>query len=244
MTIVLTKQPLEKMAYNLPFDLGENATISSVESVDVAPKGKVAAVTALEASGLRTNGAVVQFDLTGGTDGETYLITAIALDNQGNRIQEVAEIRVEDFTWSIPDSQGVLYLTPAEYVTRFGYDETVNLADTYDLGRIDKDRLGARLLEATATVDSYVGKRYITPLAPVPEVIKMITGDLARWLLHGDAMLDSVKDRRNEALRQLKDISLGNAVLSTPVKSSRANSGSPEYSAPPRTFSRDTLGGY
>lgn len=241
----LTKQPSEKKVYEFPaFALPTGASIASVQSITITARGLVAEVAALAYSNEAYNGVVLQLTLEAGTDGEEYLLTAVVVDSLGEAFEEDVELRVVDFGWAIPTGAGHIYLTPAEYITRFGYDETLLLTDTHAVGRIDKDRLGARLLEATALVDGYAAKRYETPLSPVPEVIKGICADLTRHMLHGDNVSDVVADRARQARSSLKDISGGNMVLAASEVTTTATSGTPDFISPARVFDCGTLEGF
>jgi len=242
MTASLTKQPNDaNVLYNLPCaSLGLGVTIQSIGPVVITPAGRVAELAALVSADAGFSGDVIQFRLSGGTDGEIYHIAVAVTDSLGQTFEEDADLRVEDFTWGVPDGQGHIYLTPAEYVTRFGYEETKLLSDTHDVGRIDKDRLGARLIEATALVDGYVAKRYTTPLDPAPEVIRAIVADLARFSLHGENVPDVVDSRYKLAKSTLKDISAGGVLLPAPEKTSDS-SGAPDFISPARVFDRNSL---
>ncbi len=241
----LTKQPSEKKVYEFPpFPLPAGAALASVQSVTISPRGLVAEVAPLAYSNAVTSGAVLQITLEGGTDGEEYLITAVVVDSLAEVWEDDVELRVEDFTWAIPDGAGNIYLTPAEYITRHGFDETVMLTDTHDVGRIDKDRLGAGLMQATAIVDGYAGKRYQVPLNPVPEVVKGIVADITRFLLHGDNVPDVVAGRHKQARASLKDISSGAMTLSVPEVASTATGGTPDFIGPQRVFDSDSLKGF
>jgi len=242
MTNQLTKQPSEVLIYDTPFPgIPAGASIAAISSIGILAKGKVAQVAALVAGNQQISGSMAQFTLSGGTDGEEYLITVTVTDSVGEVHEADVELRIEDFTWSVPDGTAGLYLTPAEYITRFGYDETLLLSDTHDVGRIDKDRLGARLIEATSIVDGYVAKRYTTPLNPVPEVIRGIVADLVRHILHGANVPDVVAERQRQAIQRLKDISNGIMVIAVPEITTSGNSGTPEFMAPKRVFDRNSL---
>lgn len=241
----LTKQPSEKIVYDAPFGtMPSGAAITSIDSITLLARGKVAEGAALAYSNQQFSGTIVQLTLSSGTDGEEYLITIKVTDSLGEIHEHEVEMRVEDFTWAVPDGSGAIYLSPSEYVTRYGYAETQLLSDTHDVGRIDKDRLGARLLEAAAIVDGYVAKRYQTPLNPVPEAVKGIVADITRFLLHGDNVPEVVADRHKQARASLKDISKGDMVLAVAEATTTATSGTPDFIGPSRTFDRDSLKGF
>ncbi|WP_339863193.1 DUF1320 domain-containing protein [Paremcibacter congregatus] len=245
MTANLTKQPAEEFFYNAPVDgIIEGEFVNAVNAVTIQARGHVAEVMPLVHRDLVYSGRTVQFILQGGTDGEDYRITLEVQDSKAQIHEIDVELRVEDFTWAIPDGSAGAYLTPSEYITRVGYDETLLLSDTHDIGRIDKDRLGARLMEASAVVDGYVARRYLTPLSPVPEVIKGLVADLTRFALHGVNVPDVVALRNKQALSRMKDIAAGSMVLSLPETTSAGTGGAPDFTSPTRVFNRNSLKGF
>ena len=196
-------------------------------------------------SGEKVKGTDVEVDIAGGTHGEIYVLHAIADDEGSNRYESDVELLVLDHAGWTPDGNGG-YLSPKDYVIRFGYDETTLLTDIYRIGRIDSDALGQALTDADAAINGYLQARYALPLSSTPAVLKQIAADIARHRLHRDRAPDTVTERYRAAIAQLKDIQIGKFGLGLDEDGAAtpATSGEPAYSAPGRIFTRDTLEGY
>ena len=130
------------------------------------------------------------------------------------------------------------YLTVAEYITRFGVEETVQLTDVSNSGVVNEAGLGAALSDATEIANGYLAGLYAIPLAPVPGIVKQIVADLARERLHNDNPTAAVSSRADNARTMLKDIA--KAVISLPVAPAAAptytGSVSISFTAPARIF--------
>src|SRR5690606_2954820 len=74
--------------------------------------------------------------LTGGSDGERYLVTLIAEIADGNSHEVEMEVDVIDGKWTMPDG-GPSMLSVSDFVARCGHEEVLRLTDKGD-GRIDK----------------------------------------------------------------------------------------------------------
>ena len=245
MTYALTKQPWEEKIYNLPFLVSEGGSLAAVDSITVTARERVVEVDPLVTSDAIVAGDILQFTVAGGTDGEEYLIRARVVDNNGDSLEEDVEIRVQDYSWSVPEGlSGHLYVTPAELVTKYSYDDVLLLTDTHKIGRIDVDRVGQVLLAATATADSYAAKRYVTPLSPVPEVIKAAVLKMAFFELHTAHVPEAVEKANAAALKTLRDLSQGIITLGGVSEVSSSSDNAPAFVSPDRVFSRDTLEGY
>ncbi len=134
------------------------------------------------------------------------------------------------------------YATQQDLIDRFGARELIELTDRADPpeGEIDAAVVAKALADADALVNGYAGKRYAVPLAPVPPLVVQIAGDVARYLLHGDAPTEIVKERYKQSERQLRDIADGRLVLEVAGAVVRQSS-LPETAGPDRTFSRGTM---
>lgn len=240
----LIKQPAENLLYDLPMgNIGAGA-ITAVTALTATAKGLVPPVTALSVDNPTFAGDRVQFRATGGTDGELYLITVRATLSTGDTVEAEGELRVLDLGWTLPAAPGATYIEPQAYVDRFGLAELVRLTDADGVGRIDKGAFFAALADATAEVDAYLGKRYMTPLSPVPALIIQVTADLARYKLHADNAPDSVLARYRDGIRTLDRLAQGLAVLPGVAVPTGGGSGMPAYTAPQGVFTRDTLEGF
>jgi len=111
------------------------------------------------------------------------------------------------------------YLTVPEFIARLG-DEAEQLAGTglRDARVIDEARLADPLVHADGVIDGYVRARYPRAFVVVPEVLKGIAHDIARYRLRAKggqqtAMTDAIKEQYDEAMRQLRDIASGKLTL-------------------------------
>lgn len=110
------------------------------------------------------------------------------------------------------------YATLADLQLRYGATEIVRNAAEGGLvdGPIDHDRVNTILSGASTTIDSYIGRRYQTPLSPVPDVIVDTCCKLARYdLANGGQSMPSeqMRDGRRDAIKWLESIADGRATL-------------------------------
>src|SRR5690349_14046360 len=107
------------------------------------------------------------------------------------------------------------YATLADLKLRYGETEIVRLAaeDGQVDGPTDTARVDGILSAASAAIDSYIGRRYQTPLSPVPEVIVDACCKLARYDLANGGQSqpsDQMRDARKDAIRWLESVAAGN----------------------------------
>ncbi|GAB2182672.1 DUF1320 domain-containing protein [Denitratisoma sp. agr-D3] len=74
-------------------------------------------------------------------------------------------------------------------------------------------RVTQALVRAGSSIDGYVYPRYAVPLVVVPEMVKQIACDLARYYLYDDQVTETIQNRRDEAVSALRDISSGRLSL-------------------------------
>lgn len=138
------------------------------------------------------------------------------------------------------------YATQADLIARFGAEELVQLTDHAEAQTIDAAVVAARLSDADATIDSYLGGRYAVPVSPTPALLKRLAADIARFLLHGKAADEAVRKAYDDAMRSLRDLAAGTAVLGGAAAASATSTpGAPpataEVVAPDRVFTATTL---
>ncbi len=110
------------------------------------------------------------------------------------------------------------YATVRDMIERFGQTEMVRLTTPadQDLGGIVTEVAEAKLDDASAQIDSYVGKRYQVPMAVPPQVIVRAACILARYdLATGEQRepTEQMRLQRQETIAWLRDIANGNVVL-------------------------------
>lgn len=206
--VTLIKQPAEVLRETAHFD--GLMVIDGVVDIDVTPRSAVggAAMTATAAVEL----GLVMVTLSGGSDGDQYLVTVRAEGDSGHIAEAELEVIVIDAAWVMPDG-GAPYLTIAEFVGRFGLREAVAMTDGTGDGRIDRTYLISALIDAQAIVEGHIGARYALPLSTVPQLIKTWIGDIARGRLYPGGAPEGVEKASGQALRMLEHVRDGKMNL-------------------------------
>ncbi|MGB0683401.1 MAG: gp436 family protein [Magnetovibrionaceae bacterium] len=140
-----------------------------------------------------------------------------------------------------------VYATKADMLNRYSEEELIQLTDREEpyTNAIVDGVLDTALADAGHEIDGYIGARYTLPLNPVPALLVPIACALTRAYLHVDAMPEEVSEKRDDALRKLKDISKGTMALPNPTSEPTPNeSGAAVLSGPEREYTRDKLEGF
>jgi phage gp36-like protein len=109
-----------------------------------------------------------------------------------------------------------MYATPADLIARYGEPELIDLTDRGPVatGAVVPAVAEAAIHDACGEVDAYLGVRYSVPVtAPLPVQLVAVTCDIARYRLHDDRPTEDVRKRYEDAVRWLRDVSRGGAVL-------------------------------
>jgi phage gp36-like protein len=116
-----------------------------------------------------------------------------------------------------------MYLTAAEFIERYTEREAVLLTAEPGAGAVvNTARLERGLSDASAEVDSYLARRFVLPLLNaatmqpvVPDMIKRLTGDIARYLLTGTHVreTEAIRNRYKDAMAMLVAIAEGKATV-------------------------------
>ncbi len=132
------------------------------------------------------------------------------------------------------------YATTDDMIARYGEQLLIELTDRADepLGVIDSVVINAAKDEASALIDSYVGRRYKLPVLPVPMVLRNICCTIAFYELHRGRYSDETRTAYDDALRSLSNISSGAMVLDVAGKESISAGAQVAYSQSNRQFSR------
>lgn len=165
----------------------------------------------------------------------------------------------------------MIYATSDDLVTRYGEQELIELTDLANTPpeAIDAERVAAKIDDACAVVDSYIGQVYQLPLTGcakpptppetaveyvAPPALVRITCDLARYFLHYNlAPENEVYRRYKDAMKELEAFAAGKAQLTCPWGGSPgtpiaadAQSGGNEvsYEFSPRAVTDDSLVGF
>lgn len=247
MSTPLVKQPGETGSYTIPFDglIAEGGVIADLAGVAQIKAGRVSAAADLVLTEIGYVNREVRLKIAGGTDGELYTLTATVDDTGGNTLQRDVDLLVIDLGPYVPGPIGG-YITPQEYIERFGYHETTVLTDINRIGRIDAGALRQALYDADGAINPYLQGRYTLPLASVPRLIQTIAADIARYRLHRDTAPERVTQAYKDAIGQLRDIAAGKISLGLDDEGAAvsASGGLARWTAPERIFTRKTLQGF
>lgn len=236
---LIVKQPAEIV--RLPMEFGGAATIEALVGIDVAPRGLVVGAAELVAEGVLFANALT-LAISGGGDGERYLVTVTVDDVAGARAESEVEVAVLDLAWAMPGG-GAPMLSIEEFVQRFGLDETVRMTDERGDGRIGKDLLVGALVAAQAIVEGAIGARYSLPLDDVPQLVKVWIGDIARARLYPNGAPDGIEGPAKAAMRSLERIEDGKSSLPGAPSAPPSDEGGVSFHSGGRSYP-DGLAGY
>jgi phage gp36-like protein len=142
------------------------------------------------------------------------------------------------------------YATAADLEAAFGVKELILLADR-DRDQTPDPAVMARAIEdAEGEINSYLAKRYVLPLDPVPAQIRAITCDIARYRMDAANPRTATKERYEAALATLRDLSIGKATLGASAAlagdpaSNQAPPAQVHFYEPEKAFSDDRLAGF
>jgi phage gp36-like protein len=108
-----------------------------------------------------------------------------------------------------------LYTTPQALIDAFGEAELIELTDRADPRANDVDLAIAQGAcdRAAAEIDAALAGRYSLPLAAIPELLKYLALDLARYYLHEREPSPLVKARFDSARETLRELGSGRKSL-------------------------------
>jgi phage gp36-like protein len=141
------------------------------------------------------------------------------------------------------------------YCTQGGLLKLISLADLAQLTAESGDTPDAAVItdaiaKADAEIDAYCGVRYQVPFAPVPEMVRSLSADMALYHLHTRrglglkaASQEVRRQKYEDALAFLKAVSRGQAVIlgAAGVEEPGQAQDVVEVSSAARVFSRDSL---
>lgn len=143
-----------------------------------------------------------------------------------------------------------MYLTDEEYIDRASQDETERLANENEVldGTIDQTEtyiVNMCIKDASELVDSYLRGRYQLPLSTIPELIKRLTFQVARYYLYEKkGLTEDVLQTFDRAINELRRIAKGESRLDAPELSAEQSSGQIKYVKGTPLFSRENMAGY
>ncbi|MXV35837.1 MULTISPECIES: DUF1320 domain-containing protein [unclassified Saccharibacter] len=110
------------------------------------------------------------------------------------------------------------YATLDDLIERFGRGEiaSTNPDRNVPRGTLDGERVTRILTDVSSTMDSYLQRRYVVPVSPIPPVLVRVCCQLARFdLALGTANVPSeqIRSGQQAAMAWLRDIGAGKATL-------------------------------
>jgi phage gp36-like protein len=137
----------------------------------------------------------------------------------------------------------VPYASLSDATELYGDEYVVTSVDRDSDGEADTSAFGSALDKASSEIDTYLAKRYETPVSPAPEFLKQICIDIAIYRSSpGLERTDEKRERYNDAIRWLRDVSAGKATLATAVEAEdEASEDLPQSTAETRLFTRNSL---
>lgn len=136
------------------------------------------------------------------------------------------------------------YASYSILVGQFGEAEIIRSSDRDQDGAADAGVIAQALTDADGEIDSYIGVVYKLPLNPVPGVVVTYAGVIAlyRMSLQTGVLTEEKRQRYEDAIRWLRDVAKGSAVLDG-VDQPDTKAGGIRYFTEPREFTRAKLGG-
>jgi len=132
------------------------------------------------------------------------------------------------------------YITRQALIDRFGETELIELTDRSGSGAIDDAVLDRAVNDATAEINSYLEARYTLPLSAVPQVIKTLAANIARYYLFDDRATEVVEARYTNAVKFLRALGKGEVSLGLDdAGDATSPAGGPDFEAPDAVFSGD-----
>lgn len=138
------------------------------------------------------------------------------------------------------------YATHDDLIDRAGANELRQIADRDRDGVADPEVLDAALADADNVINGYVETKFLTPLDPVPDLVRTWAVSIARYGLHRNGAPDNVKDDYRDAIAALKDVSAGRIALPVAAGETAPKplTGTTLAAHPPQVFTADKLRGW
>lgn len=125
--------------------------------------------------------------------------------------------------------------------------DVVAYTDDADAGSVDTLKVDQAIASAGSLIDAHLGRRYLVPLDPVPEMVKDLAVDIAAYKIAGrrsDAP-EEWRTKYTDAVKLLEKISGGQAVVpGAAAAPSGSGANSVAISSNDRFFGRDKMRGW
>lgn len=139
------------------------------------------------------------------------------------------------------------YCTQSDLEEQIPQAELINLTDDAGAGTVDASAVARAIADADAEIDAYCGARYTVPFSPVPVMIRKMSVDMAIYHLFSRRALkmsDDRKARYDNAVRFLRDVSLGRISLGADAPAETDTNNSVDIDSTTRIFTRGKMEGF
>lgn len=134
------------------------------------------------------------------------------------------------------------YIDKPTMVLLFGSPELIQLTDRDgSTGTIVDAVLNQAMANAESEADSYLGSAYALPLPSIPDVLKSMVGDIARYRLWDKEASEEVQRRYERAIAWFRDIAKGVVSLGIPTTDEQPESSIVVASSRTQVFSDATF---
>lgn len=139
------------------------------------------------------------------------------------------------------------YATQADILLQLDEEVLIGLTDDAGVGSVNAATVTRAISDADAEIDAYCGTRYDVPFSAATPIIRKLSVDIAIYnlFIRRQTAPDERKERYDNAVRFLKDVSKGAASLGENEPEAADDDG-PRASraASDRIFSQTTLENY
>lgn len=105
------------------------------------------------------------------------------------------------------------YATADAFNALFGTSELIALTDRAANTAVNSQVADRAFADADAEIHSYLATVYDVPVDPAPRLLVRVACDVARYRLYAAAPTDEVRTRYTDALKWLKAVAAGDAIL-------------------------------
>lgn len=141
-----------------------------------------------------------------------------------------------------------VYASISDLIARCGEAELVEISARADAEttEIVDEVIEPGLVDADATINSYIAARHALPLAEVPAVLVRHGVSIARYYLWAAGASEKVRQDYEDALAFLKDVAAGRATLgiAAPQEDQTPVAGGVHLAEGTRRFTTDTMAGW
>jgi phage gp36-like protein len=140
------------------------------------------------------------------------------------------------------------YATPQDIINRYSSEDLVQLTNEDPAATaINAAVLQQALDDASAEIDSYLGARFVLPLADPPSVLARLACDIAMYRVQSLRPIHDLADARkryDDAIAMLTRVAAGELTLGIAADGREPASSAEQAEGPARTFSRKSMKGF